>query len=88
MKDTQKQQVAIKENLLWKARRFFRLPRLYVALMESKDKSRALVMWGFDKNGGQFAMDRFEVEEKEKVETYFCEDKDVLSLLKMFIKAL
>lgn len=86
--DTQSQQVAMKENKLWKLKRFLRVPRLYVSLLESKDRMRAITLWGINKNEGDFMVDRFDVEEKEKVEAYFVESIGIWKLLKMFFGAL
>ena len=86
--DTQSQQVAIKEDRLWKLKGFLRVPRLYVSLLETKDRMRAITLWGFNKNEGGFMVDRFDVEEKEKVEAYFVESISVWKLLKMFFRAL
>lgn len=86
--DTQEQYSTPKEDALWKLKRFFRLPRLYVCLLESKDKQRAIFMRGFNKHEGTFAMDRYDVEEKEKLETYFVESISIWELVKSFIGAL
>jgi len=86
--DTQEQYSTPKENKLWKLKRFFRVPRLYVSLLESKDKQKAIFMRGFNKHEGTFAMDRYDVEEKEKLETYFTESIGVWELLKSFFKSL
>jgi len=82
------QQVEVKHNRFWKIQRYFKVPRLYVSLLETKDRMRAIVMWGFNKNEGNFMVDRFNFEEKEKVESYFTESIGVLKLLKMFFGAL
>ncbi len=86
--DTQSQQVAIKEDRFWKLKMFLKVPRLYVSLLETKDKMRAITLWGFNKNTGGFMVDRFDVEEKEKVEAYFVESISSWKLLKMFFAAL
>lgn len=77
-------QVEVKHNRFWKLTRFFKVPRLYVSLLETKDKSRAIFMRGFNKNEGNFAMDRYDVEEKENVQTYFVESIGVWELVKSF----
>lgn len=86
--DTQQQYSTPREDIFWKLKRFFRLPRLYVSLLETKDKQRAIFMRGFNKNEGSFAIDRYDVEEKEKLETYFVESIGVWELIKSFIGAL
>lgn len=68
--------------------RFFRMPRLYVTLMESKDKKKAIFMRGFYKGPGEFAMARFEVEEKENVEDYWHDNIGLWELIKNFFKGL
>ena len=82
------QELEMKPNRFWKLKRFFKVPRLYVSLLESKDRMRAITMWGFNKNEGNFMVDRFDVEEKEKMEAYFVESIGVWKLLKMFFGAL
>lgn len=86
--DTQSELVALKENRFWKLKRFLRFPRLYVSLLETKDKMSAITLWGFYKNEGEFMVDRFEVEEKEKMEAYFVDSISIWKLLKMFFGAL
>ena len=86
--DTQSQQVAIKENRFWKLKGFLKIPRLYVSLLETKDKMKAITLWGFNKNTGGFMMTRLELEEKEKVEAYFVQSISSWKLLKMFFGAL
>ena len=86
--DTQSQQVAIKENRFWKLKMFLRIPRLYVSLLETKDKMRATTLWGFNKNEGGFMVARLDVEEKEKLEAYSMSSISTWKLLKMFFEAL
>lgn len=82
------QQVEVKRSRFWKVQRYFRVPKLYVSLLETKDRMRAMTMWGFNKNEGNFMVDRFDIEEKEKMEAYFVESISVWKLLKMFFGAL
>ena len=82
------QQFEVKRTRFWKIQRFFKIPRLYIALLETKDRKRAIFMRGFDKNEGNFAIDRFNVEEKEKAQTYFVESVDIRELVKLFFGSL
>ena len=86
--DTQQIYSAPREDLIWRLKRFFRLPRLYISLLESDDKKRAIFMRGFNKHEGGFAMDRYDVQDKENVQTYFVESIGIWELIKLFFGAL
>lgn len=81
-------QFEVKHNRFWKLRRFFTMPRLYVSLLEDQDGDKAIFMRGFNKHEGSFAMDRFDVEEKQKVQTYFTDSIGLWELLKSFTKSI
>lgn len=83
--DTQ-QIVSFEPSLWFKIKRYFSPPRFYLALLESKDKMRAIFMRGFYKNEGTFAIDRFELEEKENLQTYWSESVGILDLITYFFK--
>ncbi len=77
-----------KYNLWWKLNRFFTFPKLWVSLLESPDRMRAITLWGVHKNQGSFMMDEFDVGEKENVQSYFTESISFWKILKMFIGAI
>ena len=63
------------------------MPRFHIALLESQDKMRAIFMRGFYKNEGLFALDRFDLEEKEKLQTYWTESVSILDLVKELFRS-
>lgn len=83
--DTQ-QIVSFEPSLWFKVKRYFSLPRFYFSLLENKDKSKAIFMRGFYKNEFTFAIDRFELEEKENLQTYWSESVGILDLITYFFK--
>jgi len=86
--NTQQIQSSVKRDRLWKLKMFFKIPRFYVSLLESKDKQKAIFMRGFNKHKGSFMVDRFDLEEKEKVEAHFTESVGAGELLESFLRSI